>query len=167
MALSKHHHRQQPSDPFSDQATISYSSYGVPTLSRNAPPQQSATRPPAVPPKVPPKASRMPNGDNVAEAVRDVVTVRRVENQNQNPRTRMGRSQTQLPPYVSNSPLFGQTFKATYFSPPPDHRPPDPLLLPLDALPHKTPVPLVLSLRRKTKERAAVLRTRRARHTPM
>ncbi|TCD69912.1 hypothetical protein EIP91_005736 [Steccherinum ochraceum] len=99
MALSKHHHRQQPSDPFSDQATVSYSSYGVPTLTRNAPPQQAAARPPPVPPKVPSKASRMPNGDNVADAVREVVTVRRIDPTSP-PRTRMGRSQTQLPPPI-------------------------------------------------------------------
>lgn len=96
MALSKHHHRQQPSDPFSDPAAISYSSYGVPTLTRNAPPHQSAARPPPPPPKVPPKASKMANGDNVADAVREVVTVRRVDPQS--PRTRVARSQTQLPP---------------------------------------------------------------------
>ncbi|KAH8102580.1 hypothetical protein BXZ70DRAFT_905901 [Cristinia sonorae] len=105
MALSKPRHRQQPSDPFSDQATISYSSYGVPTLARNAP-KQSATRPPPIPPKVPPKSARM--GDNVADAVREVVTVRRVDPSSP-PRTRMGRSQTQLPPPSTSKPVAPPT----------------------------------------------------------
>lgn len=97
-------HNTAPSDPFNDPAAItSYSSYGVPTLSRNVPPQ-SSSRPPPPPPKTTPSRSTpkrnlaaSPNRENIMEAVRDTVTVR---SSDQTPRNRMGRSNTELPAYV-------------------------------------------------------------------
>lgn len=107
MQVSKpRRHRATPSDPFNDPSSLhahspSYSSYGVPTLSRNAPPQHSAHRPPPPPPKVPLKQSTARrqlqpsamNRDQVIEAVRDTVQVRGSES---NPRTRMNRSNTEV-----------------------------------------------------------------------
>ncbi|OSD03166.1 hypothetical protein PYCCODRAFT_1444569 [Trametes coccinea BRFM310] len=103
MQVSKHQprHRSQSSDPFNDPANISYSSYGVPTLARNAPlasvPRQH--QPPPPPPKLVAKHRYPPpagNRENIMDAVRDTVTVR--GSTDQSPRTRMGRSQTELPP---------------------------------------------------------------------
>ncbi|EIW64570.1 uncharacterized protein TRAVEDRAFT_106684, partial [Trametes versicolor FP-101664 SS1] len=105
MQVSKHHprHRSATSDPFNDPSNISYSAYGVPTLSRNAPPAALPRQPPPPPPKVvakPHSAQRQyppsSNRQNIMEAVRDTVTVR--GSTDQAPRTRMGRSQTELPP---------------------------------------------------------------------
>ncbi|KAI0825037.1 hypothetical protein BC628DRAFT_1321102 [Trametes gibbosa] len=108
MQVSKHHprHRSATSDPFNDPSNISYSTYGVPTLSRNAPLQSSLPRQ-TQPPPPPPKHVAKPhstqrqypqpsNRQNIMDAVRDTVTVRGTTDQT--PRTRMGRSQTELPP---------------------------------------------------------------------
>ena len=96
MHVSKHHPRQRSAtvDPFSDPSNISYSAYGVPTLTRNAPP---SARPPPPPPKQYPKPHSRPyaNRDNIMDAVRDTVTVR--GSTDQASRTRVGRSQTELP----------------------------------------------------------------------
>lgn len=113
MQVSKHHPRHRPAtvDPFSDPANVSYSAYGAPTLSRNAPQPSLARPPPPPPPKQPAKpATRYypqsqrpyaapspgPNRQNIMDAVRDTVTVRGVSDQNT--RHRVGRSQTELPP---------------------------------------------------------------------
>jgi hypothetical protein len=96
MALSKHHRHRSSSDPFSDPPALSYSSYGVPTLSSY---QQQQQRAPAVPPKVPAKQSKRTR-TKPAMATEVVTTTRSSSDQ---PRTRMGRSQTQLPPYVEFS----------------------------------------------------------------
>ncbi|KAH9950414.1 hypothetical protein B0H21DRAFT_723311 [Amylocystis lapponica] len=98
-------HRSIPaSDPFSDSTIApSYSAYGVPTLARNAPAQNQQTqRAPPPPPKgttksSPAKRQVTMNRDNVADAVRDTVTVRHAD---QSPRTRMARSNTEAPPLV-------------------------------------------------------------------
>ncbi|KAI0778281.1 hypothetical protein BD413DRAFT_465919 [Trametes elegans] len=113
MQVSKHQprHRSASSDPFNDPTNISYSAYGVPTLTRNAPPPsaQPASRrhPPPPPPKVvarPQTQRQYPpqpgNRQNIMDAVRDTVTVRGTTDQS--PRTRMGRSQTELPPPSTN-----------------------------------------------------------------
>ncbi|KAI0082282.1 hypothetical protein K474DRAFT_1586070 [Panus rudis PR-1116 ss-1] len=106
MALSsKATRHRSSSDPFSDPTTYSYSSYGVPTLSRNAPQSHRLPPPPPKPPKTAPsryQQSSMATRDIPADAVKDVVTVRRID-QNQSPRTRVGRSQTQAPPPASSS----------------------------------------------------------------
>ncbi|CAL1695629.1 unnamed protein product [Somion occarium] len=100
MALSKQSRRHRSSsDPFSDPTTISYSSYGVPTLSRNAPPSHRPPPPPPKPPRTAP-GRYQPSTMNPADAIQEVVTVRRID---QNPRTRMSRSQTQAPPPASSS----------------------------------------------------------------
>ncbi|OCH96073.1 hypothetical protein OBBRIDRAFT_800045 [Obba rivulosa] len=103
MQVSKHPRHRSASDPFTDPSALSasYSSYGVPTLTRNAP--QQSHRPPPPPPKGPSKSSpprrqystQPAMNQNVVEAVRDTVTVRNAE---QNPRSKLGRSQTELPP---------------------------------------------------------------------
>ncbi|KAI8990527.1 hypothetical protein BD414DRAFT_413610 [Trametes punicea] len=97
-------HRSATADPFNDPANISYSSYGVPTLSRNAPLASAVSR---RPPPPPPKLAAKPlhsqrqypqptgNRENIMDAVRDTVTVRGTADQS--PRTRMGRSHTELP----------------------------------------------------------------------
>lgn len=97
------HRRRSPSDPFAD----IYSHRA--THSSTAPPT-SPHSPPPVPPKSSPKPNRhhvstSMNRDNVVDAVRDTVTVRHVDQ----PRTRMGRSQTQMPPYVPSSLLAGSS----------------------------------------------------------
>ncbi|THH34141.1 hypothetical protein EUX98_g156 [Antrodiella citrinella] len=56
------------------------------------------------PPKVPPKSTRMANADNVADAVREVVTIRRVDPQSP-PRNRVARSNTALPPQSTSKPV--------------------------------------------------------------
>ncbi|KAI0788494.1 Pal1 cell morphology protein-domain-containing protein [Abortiporus biennis] len=104
MAVSKQHHRHRSSsDPFSDPTTISYSSYGVPTLAKNA---HQSHRPPPPPPKGPPKTapgryqSQMAAQvarDTPTDALRDIVTVRHVESNSTNPRAHVSRSQTQVP----------------------------------------------------------------------
>lgn len=108
VAAKPHRHRATPSDPFNDSHTPSYSSYGVPTLTRNAPPQSASHRAPPPPPKVPAKSTsirraqpavpmNMSRDNNVVEAVRDAVQVRSTD---QSSRTRMGRSNTEAPTYV-------------------------------------------------------------------
>ncbi len=103
MHVSRHQSRHRSAtanpDPFNDPSNISYSSYGIPTLPRSAPPNPS-TRPPPPPPKLvsKPHPSHRPstgNRDNIMDAVRDTVTVRGAD---QIPRARVGRSQTELPP---------------------------------------------------------------------
>ncbi|KAF7797752.1 hypothetical protein EIP86_008952 [Pleurotus ostreatoroseus] len=85
MALSQQPRRHRsPSDPFSDPPAISYSSYGVPTLARNAPPQTKA--PPPVPPKASKTRDRAPMATEITQTART---------SSDNPRTRMNRSQTQ------------------------------------------------------------------------
>ena len=99
MALPKQPHRHRSSsDPFSDPPTISYSSYGVPTLSRNAPNQQHARAPP-VPPKIPSKASANTRSYPKQAMATEVTTVPR--HSEQGSRTRVGRSQTQAPVCVT------------------------------------------------------------------
>lgn len=101
MALSKQPHRlRSSSDPFSDppQPVPTYSAYGVPTLSKNAPPQQHRA-----PPPVPPKARAANNSTTSRSHTKptmttEVVTTSRTTEHS--PRTRMGRSQTQMSPYV-------------------------------------------------------------------
>ncbi|RPD55830.1 hypothetical protein L227DRAFT_294105 [Lentinus tigrinus ALCF2SS1-6] len=95
MQVSKHHPRQRSAtvDPFSDPSNVSYSAYGVPTLTRNAP--RSSPRPPPPPPKQYPKPHSRPYANNIMDAVRDTVTVR--GSTDQPTRTRVGRSQTELP----------------------------------------------------------------------
>ncbi|KAJ3525840.1 hypothetical protein NM688_g8342 [Phlebia brevispora] len=83
-----HCQRGSPSDPFSDPPAISYSSYGVPTLSRNAPPQQHRA-----PPPVPPKNSSGSKSQSKSPMAAEVAT----RTSSDNPRTKMGRSQTQVP----------------------------------------------------------------------
>ncbi|KAI0375097.1 hypothetical protein BV20DRAFT_934049 [Pilatotrama ljubarskyi] len=107
MQVSKHQprHRSATVDPFNDPSNVSYSAYGVPTLARNAPLASSAV-PRQPPPPPPPKSSAKQyhqrqypptsNRENIMDAVRDTVTVR--GSTDQPPRTRMGRSQTELPP---------------------------------------------------------------------
>ncbi|KAI0756894.1 Pal1 cell morphology protein-domain-containing protein [Daedaleopsis nitida] len=112
MQVSKHQPRLRPAavDPFADPSNISYSSYGVPTLTRNAPPHPSAIRhPPPPPPKVPakphshrPYAPPAGNRQHIMDAVRDTVTVR--NSSDQTARTRVARSQTELPPPSSARP---------------------------------------------------------------
>ncbi|KAI0801166.1 hypothetical protein C8Q74DRAFT_471616 [Fomes fomentarius] len=112
MQLSKHHPRHRPAtaDPFDDPANISYSAYGVPTLARNAPPHPSVYRQPPPPPPKPiakPQSRRhyQPSAgkrDNIMDAVRDTVTVR--TSSDQNTRTRVARSQTELPSPPSSRP---------------------------------------------------------------
>ncbi|KAK7694751.1 hypothetical protein QCA50_001939 [Cerrena zonata] len=98
MALAKQSRRHRSSsDPFSDPTTISYSSYGVPTLAKNPPAQsrRTAPTPPPKPPKTAPgryQPSPMASKDDPANAIQEVVTVRRVD---QAPRTRTGHSQPQ------------------------------------------------------------------------
>ncbi|KAH9944296.1 uncharacterized protein BXZ73DRAFT_39255 [Epithele typhae] len=105
-------HRSASSDPFNDPAHLSYSAYGVPTLTRHA--QHPSSRPPPPPPKHGvPKPAPAPapaqyatpaqrphtssgNRQNIMDAVRDTVTVR--GSSDQNPRHRVHRSQTELPP---------------------------------------------------------------------
>ncbi|KAH9837188.1 uncharacterized protein C8Q71DRAFT_900022 [Rhodofomes roseus] len=105
VAAKPHRHRATPSDPFNDSHTPAYSSYGVPTLTRNAPPQSASHRPPPPPPKSLPKSTsirraqpavpmNMSRDNNVVEAVRDAVQVRSGD---RSPRTRMGRSNTEVP----------------------------------------------------------------------
>ncbi|KAL6309891.1 hypothetical protein BKA93DRAFT_720624, partial [Sparassis latifolia] len=109
MQVSKPRRHRTASDPFSDPTSHSYSAYGIPTLSRNAPAQQVTNRPPPVPSKVttrpaPTKRSYPSpamNRENVAEAVRDTVQLR---SNDQNPRTKIGRSQTELPPPSGSRP---------------------------------------------------------------
>lgn len=108
VAAKPHRHRATPSDPFNDSHTPSYSAYGVPTLTRNAPPQAASHRAPPPPPKSLPKSTSirraqpavpmsMSRDNNVVEAVRDAVQVRSGD---RSPRTRMGRSNTEVPAYV-------------------------------------------------------------------
>ncbi|PCH33714.1 hypothetical protein WOLCODRAFT_135278 [Wolfiporia cocos MD-104 SS10] len=113
MQVSKPHRHRSPSDPFNDAHSPSYSSYAAPTLTRNAPPQQAtnnAHRAPPPPPKVPPKSSsstRKPNHSSamdrngITEAVRETVQLRSTD---QGPRTRMGRSNTEMAPHPSSRP---------------------------------------------------------------
>ncbi|TBU63849.1 hypothetical protein BD310DRAFT_944935 [Dichomitus squalens] len=107
MQVSKHHtrHRSASADPFNDPANVSYSSYGIPTLSRNAPPYPAAVQPPPPPPKhtAKPHSSRPSTGNrqNIMDAVRDTVTVRGTPDQI--PRARVARSQTELPPSDINA----------------------------------------------------------------
>ncbi|KAM5536265.1 hypothetical protein V8D89_010164 [Ganoderma adspersum] len=104
MQVSRHQSRHRSAtanpDPFNDPSNISYSSYGIPTRSRNPPLNPSAPRPPPPPPKLVAKsqAPHRPstgNRENIMDAVRDTVTVRGAD---QIPRARVGRSQTELPP---------------------------------------------------------------------
>ncbi|GJE87653.1 hypothetical protein PsYK624_037360 [Phanerochaete sordida] len=96
MALSKQPHRHRSSsDPFSDPPAIAYSSYGVPTLSRNAPPQTDSRAPP-VPPKIPAKPSANTRSRPKQTMASEITTVPRQSGES--PRNRMGRSNTQLPP---------------------------------------------------------------------
>ena len=102
MQVSKHQSRHRSAtanpDPFNDPSNISYSSYGIPTLSRNAPLSPSAHPPPPPPKLVAKQHPHRPsagNRENIMDAVRDTVTVRGVD---QVPRARVGRSQTELPP---------------------------------------------------------------------
>lgn len=108
VAAKPHRHRAAPSDPFNDPHTPSYSSYGVPTLTRNAPPQSASHRAPPPPPKghakstsirraQPPVPMNMSRDNNVVEAVRDAVQVKSTD---QSSRTRMARSNTEAPTYV-------------------------------------------------------------------
>lgn len=102
MALSKQHHRHRSSsDPFSDPPAISYSSYGVPTLSRNAP--QRDNRAPPVPPKIPPKSSANTRSVPKQNMATEVTTVTRQSGES--PRNRTGRSNTQLAPPTSTKPI--------------------------------------------------------------
>lgn len=97
MALSKQPRRHRSSsDPFSDPPTVSYSAYGVPTLSRTAPSQQYNRAPP-VPPKIP---SKSPNSRSYPKQTMatEITTVSR--QQEHSPRTRVGRSQTHAPACV-------------------------------------------------------------------
>ncbi|KZT06019.1 uncharacterized protein LAESUDRAFT_210191, partial [Laetiporus sulphureus 93-53] len=104
-------HRSNSSNPFNDPSypISSFSAYGVPTLTRNAPVHQSTHRPPPPPPKVLPKSSasaRRPHTssgtrEHVVEAVRDTVQLR---NMDQAPRTRINRSNTEMPPHLSSRP---------------------------------------------------------------
>ncbi|KAI0335176.1 hypothetical protein GY45DRAFT_1241087 [Cubamyces sp. BRFM 1775] len=114
MHVSKHQprHRSATVDPFNDPSNISYSSYGVPTLSRNAPLASPpvSRQPPPPPPKHQQQLAKphpsshrhrpppVTNRENIMDAVRDTVTVVRSGTTDQSPRTRMGRSQTELPP---------------------------------------------------------------------
>ena len=106
MALSSRPHRHRsPSDPFSDPPAISYSSYGVPTLSRNAPPQHR--QPPPVPPKGQSKPSSNSKSHTKQAMPAEVVQTSRTSNESA--RIKMNRSQTQQSAYVTTN-LASRTF---------------------------------------------------------
>lgn len=114
MAVSKPHRHRSSSDPFSDPPAISYSSYGVPTLASYQQPQQQQRRAPPVPPKAPAKTSTSHRAKPTM-ATEVVTTTRSTSDQ---PRNRVGRSQTQVSPYVYKSlpsryPTFSQSIHAS------------------------------------------------------
>ncbi|KAH7913016.1 hypothetical protein BJ138DRAFT_1171582 [Hygrophoropsis aurantiaca] len=76
------------SDPFSDPT---YSAKPTPRLPPDPPPKFTQT----YNSRMPAQAKPLPHRDNIVEAVRDTVQVRGSDN---SPRTRMGRSQTAVPP---------------------------------------------------------------------
>ena len=95
MALSQQTRRHRsPSDPFSDPPALSYSSYGVPTLTRNAPPQHRA------PPPVPPKQSSKSSSGHAKSYSKQAMPGEIVQTARpsiESTRVKMGRSQTQMP----------------------------------------------------------------------
>ncbi|KAI0348551.1 hypothetical protein BDW22DRAFT_1320112 [Trametopsis cervina] len=105
MALHKPHRHRSSSDPFSDPTAVSYSSYGVPTLASYQPQQQQQRRAPPVPPKVPAKTSTRQH-TKPAMATEIVTTSRSSSDQ---PRTRVSRSQTQVPPPMAVRPATAPT----------------------------------------------------------